>query len=67
MMFRGQNKTAAVGHLIVEWRSCAVASFGQEAHPNTPSICLGRHLGANGTGSTKSAERLFSDYRRSVH
>jgi hypothetical protein len=68
MMLRGHNRTAAVGHLRVEWRSCAVGSFGQYARPNTPSICLGMHLiGANSTGSTKSAERRFSDYRRSVH
>lgn len=68
MMLRGQNRTAAVGHLRVEWRPCAVASFGQNACPNTPSICLGMHMiGAKNTGSTKSAERRFSDYRRSVH
>ena len=68
MMLRGQNGTAAVGHLRVEWQPCAVASFGQNACPNTPSIRLGMHLiGANSTGTSKSAEQRFSDYRRSVH
>jgi hypothetical protein len=64
MMFRGHNGTAPIGHLRVDRRSYAVASFGQNACPNTPSKCLGMHLiGAN----SKSAERLFSDYRLSVH
>ena len=68
MMLRGHNRTAATGHLRVEWRPCAIASFGQTARPNTPSICSGMHLlGANSTDSTKSAEQLFSDYRQSVH
>ena len=68
MMLRGHSRTAAIGHLTVEWRPCAVASFGYNACQNTPSICLGIDLiGANSTGSTKSAERRFSDYRRSVH
>jgi hypothetical protein len=68
MMLRGHNRTAAASHLRVEWRPCTLASFGQNACPNTPSIHLGMHLiGVNSTGSTKSAERLFSDYRRRVH
>ena len=68
MMLRGHNRTTAAGHLRVEWRLCAIASFGQNARPNTPSISLGMHLlGANSTGSTKSAEQRFSDYRQSVH
>jgi hypothetical protein len=67
MMLKGHNRTAASTYLRVQWQPCAVASFGQNARPNTPSICFGMQLGANSTGSTKSAERLFSDYRRSVH
>ena len=68
MMLRGHNRTSAAGHLTVEWHRCAIASFGQDAHPKTPSICLGIHLlGANSTGTTKSAEQRFSDYRQSVH
>jgi len=68
MMLNGQNRKARASHLRVELRPCASASFGQNARLNMPSICLGMHLnGANGTGIQKSAERLFCDYRRSVH
>ena len=67
MMLRGHYRTASVSHLRLEWRTCVVASFGQNARPNTPSICLGMHLnGANGTRSTKSVELRFSDSRRNV-
>jgi len=67
MTLRGQNRIAAPGHLAVEWRRYVLASFGQNACPNTPSICLGMHLnGANGTRSTKSVELRFSDSRRNV-
>jgi len=68
MMLRGHNRISAIGHLTVEWHRCAIASFGQDARPNTPSTCLGMQLlGANSIGSTKSAEQRFSDYRQSVH
>lgn len=66
MMLRGHNRTASV--VKVEWRSIAVASFGHKTCPNTPSICLGiQSLAANCSGSTKSAEQRFCDYRRRVN
>lgn len=68
MMLRGHNLTPAGGHCSVEWRPCAVVSFGLYACPNTPSIRSGMHLvGADRTGSTKSAEPWFSDRRPNVH
>jgi hypothetical protein len=68
MTLRGQIKAAMVGHGNVEFRPCALASFGLNACPNTPSSQFGIQLiGANDTGSTKSAEQTFSDHRRSMH
>lgn len=67
MMLRGHIKAAMVGHRQVEFRPCALASFGLNACPDTPSSHLGMQLiGANDTGNTKSAEPSFSDHRRSM-
>ncbi len=68
MMLRGHIKVAMVGHQQVEFRPCALASFGLNACPNTPSSQLGMQvIGANDTSGTKSAEQTFSDHRRSMH
>ena len=68
MLVRGHSRIAAGGHPGVEWPCCAGASFELNTRPNTPSLHLGMQLiGANNIDTTKSAEQLFSDYRRSVH
>ena len=68
MMLRGHIKAAMVGHQQVEFRPCVLASFGLNASPNTPSSKFGMQLiGANDTGSTRSAEQSFSDHRRRMH
>jgi hypothetical protein len=67
MMLKGHNKQG-VGHLRVDWRTSVIASFGQRACPNSPSIYLGMHLGgARTSGSVESGERRFSDCRQRVH
>lgn len=67
MMLRGHIKAAMVGHQQVEFRLCALASFGLNASPNTPSLYLCMQvIGASDTGSVNSAEQTFSDHRRSM-
>ena len=68
MTLRGQIKAAMVGHGNVEFRPCALASFGLNACPKTPSSHFGMQvIGANDTRSMKSEEQTFSDHRRSMH
>ncbi len=65
MMLKRRLGTAAVSHVLVEWRRCASASFGLSGCPNTPSSHQGmRLIGPNSIGDTKSAEQLFSDSSR---
>jgi len=65
MKLRGQLRTAAVSHFLVEWRRCALAPFRRSAYPNTTSLHQGMRLtGACSIGRRKSEERAFADYSR---
>jgi hypothetical protein len=67
MMLRGHNQGAAAAHLPVEWRTCAVASSELSACPNIPLWLCMQPGAADRTGSPKSEQRLFSDYRPNMH
>ena len=65
MMLKRRLGTAAVSHVLVEWRRRALASFGLSACPNTPTLYQGmRLIGPDSIGNTKSEEQLFSDSSR---
>lgn len=67
MILRGHMKAAIVGHQQVEFRPCALPSFGLNGRTNTPSLYLCMQvIGASDTGSVKSAEQTFADHRRSI-
>jgi hypothetical protein len=68
MMLRRHNARTSTGradHPKVAWCPSASVSFGRTACPTTPSLHLNiQPNGASLIGFSKSAERLFSDYRR---